>query len=265
MTRDPFFEVPRTRWSCSRGEVDMPVLYYDGTNVMCLFTAPRAAVEAELAGTGLVPAAVIGARAVVGVSVYEYRSTSIGPYNEVGVAVPVFVQGEPRPVPGTLDFLRTAAERHMGFHILDLPVTTEIANAAGREFWGFPKFVTDIDVSWRREGFQSSVAEPGSDRTIMTLTGQPRPLVPLPAMDLVLYSRLDEATLRSVINVRHGMSWNLAGGMRLEVGSAHHPMAVRLRRLELDGSRPFAVLSTQQFQSRLNAGAEVKRAEPVES
>lgn len=257
MSRNTFFDVEQTPWTCSQGEVGMPILYYDASNIMALFLAPREAVEAELQGTGLVPALVTGQRAVVGLSMYEYRSTSAGPYNEVGLAVPVFNEGEPRPLLSTLDILRSARSRRMGFHILDLPVTTEIANAAGREFWGFPKFVTDIGFSWSEGNFHCSVADPDSGDAIMNFTGRTHPLVPMPAMDLVLYSHLDDQTLRTVINIRHGMSWNFAGGMHLETGTSEHPMAARMRRLGFAEARPFAVLSTPRFQSRLNAGVEV--------
>lgn len=258
MSQDPFFKVPRTTMQCSAGDVEMPIFYHDAANVMALFTAPLKAVEAELEGTGLRPAVTMGDKAVVGVSMYQYRVTSVGPYNEVGVAVPVFREGQPRPTLGTLDFLRAAEERQMGFYILDLPVTTETANAAGREFWGFPKFVTDIEFRWRRGEFHCAVMEPDSDRVIMRFTGQPRPLIPLPAADMVLYSRRQDRMLRSLINIRHGMSWNFPGGMRLETGTGQHPMGERLRRLGLCGRRPFAVLSTQLFQSRLNAGVPVE-------
>lgn len=257
MSRNRFFDVPQTTWRCSEGEVDMPIFYQEGANVMALFTSPLEAVKAELEGTGMVPAAVIGDRAVVGVSMYEYRVTSAGAYNEVGVAVPVFQQGQPRPLLGTLDFLRTAHERRMGFYILDLPVTTAIANAAGREFWGFPKFVTDIEFNWQGGHFHCAVMEPGTQRPIMTLGGHPRPMVPVPAMDMVLYSNLENRSLRTLINIRNGMSWNFPGGMRLDTGAGEHPMGERLRRLELGGRRPFTVLSTPRFQSRLNAGVEV--------
>lgn len=257
MSHNAFFHVEQTPWFCSEGEVDMPILYYDASNIMALFLAPREAVEAELEGTDLVPALVLGRRAVVGVSMYEYRDTSIGPYNEVGLAVPVFNRGEPRPLLGTLDMLRSAARRHLGFHILDLPVTTDIANAAGREFWGFPKFVAPIEFRWDNNKFHCSVTEPDTHRPIMSLSGYPHALMPMPATDLVLYSRLDGHTLRTVINIRYGMSWNFAGGMQLEAGTGRHPMAQRLQRLGLHGLRPFAVLSTPRFQSRLNAGVQM--------
>ncbi|MES1943573.1 hypothetical protein PC39_05645 [Salinisphaera sp. PC39] len=46
----------------------------------------------------------------------------------------------------------------------------------------------------------------------------------------------------------------LDGSVRLAVGDSRHPMAEHLRRLGLDGKRPFLVAGTHRFQSRLNAG-----------
>lgn len=250
-------------WTCFVVHRDMPGFRVARTE---LKMGMRASGAAELEFDDVfVPGShvVLGERAVVGVSMYEYRVTSVGPYNEVGVAVPVFREGQPRPALGTLDLLRSAGERQLGFYILDLPVTTDVANAAGREFWGFPKFVTDIEFRWWRGEFRCQVMEPGSDRVIMRFTGQPRAMIPLPATDMVLYSHRDGDMLRSLINIRHGMSWNFPAGMRLETGTGEHPMGERLRRLELCGRRPFAVLSTRQFESRLNAGVPVEEVARV--
>jgi hypothetical protein len=61
-----------------------------------------------------------------------YRITDIGPYNEVGLTVVARVPGDPIP----------------GNYVINLPVTTAVANRAGREIWGYNKFVAAIDVCW---------------------------------------------------------------------------------------------------------------------
>ena len=40
---DAFFRVPRTPFHTSEGTVDLPILYYDVTNVVGIFRAPLAA------------------------------------------------------------------------------------------------------------------------------------------------------------------------------------------------------------------------------
>ena len=65
----------------------------------------------------------------------EYRKTDIGPYNEVGLTVLALAPGDPIPAN----------------YVVDLPVTTAVANRAGREIWGYNKFVAAIDVKERRQ------------------------------------------------------------------------------------------------------------------
>ncbi len=257
MHDDPFFQVPRTRRKCSEGQVQLPIFYQDASNVIAFFTAGREAVTELLEGTGLEPALSLNGQVVMGVSMYEYRDTDVGPYNEVGVAVPVFRAGHGRPLTGLLDLFRAQDQRELGFHILDLPVTTAIANAAGRELWGFPKFVTGIDFEWTGRDFRCRVLEPNSRTAILTMEGRVLPLLPLPGLDLVLYSQHKRNMLRTLVTVRNGMQWLLPTGMQLRVGESEHPMAERLRMLGVDGKRPLALFGCDKFQSRLNAGATV--------
>ena len=55
--------------------------------------------------------------------------TDIGPYNEVAPTVLSVAPQDPVPA----------------IYVADLPVTTEVANRAGQEHWGYNKFVTEIE------------------------------------------------------------------------------------------------------------------------
>lgn len=259
---DPFFAVPTTKTTTSAGEVELPILYYDSSCVFALFAADPDGVAATLAGTGLIPALRIGRRPVVAVGLYEYRDTSIGPYNEVGVGIPVYPERyeRSRSVTGWTQLLRRPDRRHQGVYIIDLPVTTLAACAAGSEIWGYPKFVARISFTLGGGHFASVVEDPEDGSTIMEFTGRARPLLPTPAMPLVLYSHNEGTMLRTNVDLRNGMQAHLPGGIRLKVGQSRHRMANNLRELGLDGARPLAVSSTTRFQSRLNAGVSVGRA-----
>lgn len=257
MHEETFFQVPRTRRKCSVGSFQLPIFYYDASNVMVFVPARREGVEQLLEGTGLEPALMVGNQAVVGISTYEYRDSDADAYNEVGVALPVFRAGHGRPLAGLAELFRAADERELGFHIVDLPVTTEIANAAGREFWSFPKFVTDIDFEWQGSRFRCEVKQPDTGEPIMTLEGRSPALMPLPSLDLVLYSVHRSKLLRTRVDVRSSMHMRLPGSLRLSLGAGQHPMKERLETLGVDGARALAVFSTDRFQSRLNSGVPV--------
>ena len=254
---DPFFQVPQTTHTTTQGPVDLPIFYFDVSTLFAFFVANREAVEAKLSGTGLRPALTFGRRALVAIAHYEYRQTGVGSYNEVGLALPALPEGAPTPRNPIRSLYGSVDERHLGFHVLDLPVTTPLANAGGRELWGYPKFVAPIPFRLDRKSFESSVVDPDGDGDIFTLSGRLLPSLPAPPLSLVLYSHHQGNLLRTTVNARGRMNLRSGRGLQLRVGESTHRMARNLRDLGLDGARPALVLDTHQFQSRLNAGVPI--------
>ena len=254
---DKFFNVPMVTRSTSEGDVEFPILYLDASCVSAFFLCDLDKVKQQLKGVPLDPGFVIGNKVVVGIQFYEYRDTTVGIYNEVGVAIPVVKRGEKPSLLPLLDLYSNPEKRTTAFYIIDLPVTTAAANAAGREMWGFPKFVTDIPMELSGRNLNVSVQDPESKAAIMTFKGKMGLGLPSPALSLKLYSFLNDETLSTAVNVRRGASLRSAGSMKLTVGNSSHPMAERLRDLGLDEKAPLAVMSTTNFQSRLNLGISV--------
>ena len=253
--RDPFFCVPHSVHPTSQGDVALPILYFDSTAVLAFFQCARKSVETILPNERILPALTWVSRAIVGLAFFEYRTTSIGTYNEVGLAVPVLWQKGPVPPCSAIDLLRSAYTRRVGFHIVDLPVTTEKAYAAGRELWGYPKFVTPIDFSLQKKQLHSCVHDPGQNDTLLTFAGKLGFGLPSPALDLVTFECGGDQDRRTIIQTRGGGRLHGPGNVRLELGASPHPMAARLRQLALDGAHPLAIWVSTRFQSRLNAGA----------
>ncbi len=260
---DTFFEVPKKQRKISKGQVDLPVLYFDTSNVLAFFLCPKKSVAKLLEGTGLKAGLTIGKYSVVAISFYEYRKTSVGEYNEVGVAIPVLKQGDVAPLSGVTDLFRDIEKRDLGFYVVDLPVTTELANAAGRELWSYPKFVTNIDFSLEKDRFHSKVLDPDSRALILSLDGRLGLGTTVPPLSPVTYSVHKKNLLRTMVNVRGNVKLSFPFGMKLTVGLSEHPMAKRLRALDLDGARPIALMSTDKFQSRLNEGVKMGRIDSI--
>jgi hypothetical protein len=171
------------------------------------------------------------------------------------LALPVTANNAPPPACPVGDLLRSVHTRRVGFHIVDLPVTTESADAAGRELWGYPKFVTDIDFRLQQGRLLCRVHDPQDETAIMTLAGQLGAGLPSPALDLVTYSRRGRHRLRTVIQTRGGGRLYAGGRVRLRIGGARHRMARHLHTLGLDAARPLLVWISTRFQSRLYPGA----------
>ncbi len=254
---DPFFQVPQALHVTTQGDVQLPILYFDVSAFMAFFLVDRGKAESKLEGTGLQLASTIRGRALVGIAFYEYRKTGVGAYNEVGVALPVVPAGEPTPNNPLQALYGSVDERRWGFHIIDLPVTTPQANAAGRELWGYPKFVTPIPFQLDRRSFKGAVEDPDGNGDIFTLAGSLAPAVTIPPMSLVLYSHHGGDLWRATVNVRGKANLRLGRSLQLRVGKSTHRMANNLRDLGLDGARAALVMDTHRFQSRLNAGVPI--------
>ncbi|MTJ83445.1 MAG: hypothetical protein F8N37_20850 [Telmatospirillum sp.] len=255
---DPFFQYPRTDYATSDGPVGMPILYFDASVMMALFFTDPGKARSLLEKDGFEPVRFGNGKALVGVAFYEYRNTTIGDYNEVGVAVAAVPPGTPLPFSPLLSLMRHPDKNRVGLHIIDLPVTTSAACAAGRDIWGYPKFVTPIRFAVAGARFDGAVSDPETGGEILTLSGRVGPGVPAPLLDLVLYSRLDGRILRGTANTRGGGTLSLPGSLRLNVSDGGtHRMARNLRALGLADARPAFVSRSNTLQLRLNAGAVV--------
>lgn len=253
--QDPFFQYPRTPVKTSQGIVEMPILYYDNSQWMFLFRADLAAAKA-MVNEELEVVSVRG-KALCGVAFYEYRETSIGSYNEVGVAIACVPKGRKVPLLSLASLLRNLDNNLIGFNIVDLPVTTEAACAAGREIWTLPKFVTPIEFNEQGREFTGIVKHPEGGANIARIAGKAGLGVPFSVIDLVLYSKHENQILRTLVNTRGLGTASLGGSLRLQVENHEHPMGQRLLELGLNRQKPLVVVRTNKLQLRLNSGAAI--------
>lgn len=148
--------------------------------------------------------------APIGLSCFEYLQTTIGAYNEVGIAWPVVLSDKTSW--RNLPLLPMLFENHWpgaGWWVHWLPVTTRTALEAGRDVWGYPKFLADIDFGDYEGRRTCSLAEGG--REILRLTASTR----MPALPRTLETRTftekDGSLLSTRISVKaHGFQNPLA-------------------------------------------------------
>lgn len=260
---DPFFDVPSTTVQTSTGPVQLPILYRRTRNLNAFFMVPTEQVNRALVQKGagaLSPGCQIGGRSLVALACYDYQDTSIGPYREIGLAVPVLPPGV-RPT--LRHWLQTLTDvdspsRQLGFHVLHLPVDTEAACAAGREIWGLPKFVTPIAYDDTPGQVRIVLHDPRhpyrADLAILRLEGRLGTGLPGPSVSPLLYSHHEGQWLRTPVRVRGGGQAHVRPALHLRTGGSAHPMAQVIRELGLDGARPWLAMATERFQSRLPAG-----------
>ncbi|MEX0799974.1 MAG: acetoacetate decarboxylase family protein [Dehalococcoidia bacterium] len=208
-------------------EVRLPVEVRDATAAVAYYVVPARAAQRLVDPTGLRVARVLPGRTLVTIGAMEYIDGDLGQYREIAVTFFVHEPGA-RPLPlvgGMLELLRGT----LSAYIHQLPVDGEFTCEAGRAIWGFPKFVTEIDLS-TSENAQTAVLR-ADGRHVLTQTvrrGGKRRLADRPQVSYALREGVLYRT--PSVMAAEGMGVRF-GGDKLELGD--HPIAEELRMLGL--------------------------------
>ena len=239
-----------------QNEVSLPVRYLDGSAAYFYFAISEKKAAKLLEGH-YQPAPVAFGRTLLALCFFEYRDTSIGPYNEVGLGITV--RGDTGAGWLPRDFLRQPEQRTTGFHVLHLPVTSEVANQAGRDTWGLPKFVTSIPFQLKGRHFEGGVNDPNAPhQPIFTVTSEFGRGLPSKGVDLVLFNDPNEANEKSIVNCQARFLTARCAQFDLTLGRGNHPLLRTLDFLGLDGEAPLLVQYTTHFVAQLHGPTRTK-------
>ena len=218
-------------------ECFLPIRYFDVQCLVATFLAAPDRASELLVGAGVQPVLQEDGKAVVDLYCIEYRKTDIGPYNEVGLTVRAKAPNDP-----------IAAN-----YVVNLPVTTALANRAGREIWGYNKFVAAIDVNSEGKTF-STVLRDSDHEIIGALEGVRGVSVPAPAANILTFTLNQDRLTKTVIKVLTPSLASSGDSFVFKVGTSRHPMTSNLRKVGLDGARPVLIHYTDPFQALLFPG-----------
>ncbi len=201
------------------------------------YLVPSAAAQRLVDPTGLTVTGPLPGKALVALAVCRYDDTDLDPYHEVAMSFVVRTHDAP-PNPSGLERLREFGTGAVGVYIHQLPVDQEFTCAAGRDIWGFPKWMASIDIDeasptdpGRSAGSGTTVrlVDGGQHVLSLTMTGGGR--LKLPSNAPPTYSFRDGVLRRTTWTTSsEGVSGRL-GGATLILGN--HPMADELRSLGL--------------------------------
>ncbi len=251
---DPFFQYVTVPHKTSKGNCSLPMFFYDAANFFSMFYVDIDKARELTCSAELDPVEFHKDKTLVAIAEFDYRMASIDPYLEVGLAIACTPKGIDAPDDPGSALLGDPDDHHMGFYVVDLPVSTDQATAAGIELWGFPKFTTDIAFELEDNRFKGSVTDPNGKGFIYTLSGEPLGGASLPSMNMVYFTRLNGKTLR-IHGVTRGLTkYALPGSMVLKIGDSEHRMTQNLRKLGLDDVCPDFVFYSNSIQLRLTAG-----------
>jgi len=217
------------------------------------YLVPAAAAQRIVEPTGLEVTGPLPGRALVALAVCRYDDTDLDAYHEVAVSFVVRSHDAPRGAT-TAQRLREFATGGIGAYIHRLPVDQEFTCAAGRDVWGYPKWITTIDIdvpdpgSGRGTGTTVRLVDEGVHALTLTMAaGGP---IRLPSQAPPSYSFRDGVLRRTEwTTAADGVSGRF-GGATLVLGD--HPMADELRTLGLPRR---AVFTSHAAQMRASFGA----------
>ncbi|MFJ3759654.1 acetoacetate decarboxylase family protein [Streptomyces sp. NPDC090080] len=140
---DFFRPLPKTRVESPIGATLTPNFYYRISTARITMLARSRAIRSRLPGE-LAPLEVAPGLGLVSVMFFRYDVCDIDFYTEaaVGIAVKPARHGKL----GFVDLVAALKNEHLDSYVLSLPVSTEIAQVRGHDGYGFPKWVTALDV-----------------------------------------------------------------------------------------------------------------------
>jgi Acetoacetate decarboxylase (ADC) len=231
-------DLPLQRRVLSDGtECPLPIRYFDVQCLVATFLTGPERAAALLGGTNLRAISQEDGKAVVLLYCIEYRKTDIGPYNEVGLTVLAAAPGDPVPAN----------------YVVNLPVSTAVASRAGREIWGYNKFVADIDVKSDARKFSTVLRDTGHEM-ICALEGERGASVPAPPADILTFTLLEGRVIKTNIQVLTPFQTSSGESFVFKVGTSRHPMTSNLKTVGIDRARPVLVQYADPFQALLFPG-----------
>lgn len=206
--------------------LNFPIVVRDADSWAAQFLVPAKAAQRIVDPTGLEVAQPIPGRAVCNIAVVDYRDTDLDAYHELAIAF--LVRPHDRNGGSAIDRTREFAKGEIGVYIHQLPVTQAFTNEAGRTIWGYPKFLSDIEITRVADEVVAILRVDGTH--VLTLRMREGGPIPLPQQNLATYSLRDGVLRRTEWDQTAKIEARL-GGASLVLGA--HPIADELRTLKL--------------------------------
>jgi len=247
LARDPrvssvdfFRRTPKTRVESRIGPTLTPNFYYRIATARLTMLAPTRAIRARLPEE-LDPLEIVPGLGLVSVMAFRYDVCDIDFYTEsaVGIAVRPARHGGP----GLLDLVTGLTNDALHSYVLSLPVSTEIAQVRGHDGYGFPKWVTELDVDIDAERTTARVANDRGGLDLALSAPTPRQTARRTGEQvstLTSYTTIDGAwhATTSQLNLLSSGSTRLPRGLDLRLGEGRMSDDLRslrpIRTIQLD-------------------------------
>ncbi|MEW2164550.1 acetoacetate decarboxylase family protein [Streptomyces sp. NPDC007084] len=243
---DFFRRLPKIKVDSPIGSTLTPNFYYTMSSARVTMVAPSRAIRARLPQE-LSPLEIVPGLGLVSVMFFRYDVCDIDFYTEaaVGIAVKPARHGKL----GFFDLVSGLKNDHLDSYVLSLPVNTEIAQVRGHDGYGFPKWVTGLDVEIDEHRTTAQVANDagGVDMSLRADTPAQRTHLSGERVgSLTSYTTINGAwhsTLNQTNVLRAGTTRS-TGGINLQLGEGR--MSDDLRSLQPKRTIQFDVMTEGQ-------------------
>jgi hypothetical protein len=259
-TNDVCEKLGERRYRIDGREVGFPVRVNRAAVLFNAFVVDSRVAQGMIEGSGYRVAELLPGRAILQLVLVDYRENDLGDYNEAAINFPVCAPGERRPFPffGTLAGI---ARGSLSNYVYRMPVDQGFTTHAGRFIWGFPKWVSRIDIEFGRERASGSFIDEGE--RVFSIGAKAGG------------SREQKEQRVSTLAIREGRAWKTygttggagltfgLGGELPEIGEKH-PLARELRALGLP-KRPLFSMSMTHARMQFDPPECVEIGQPFQT
>jgi hypothetical protein len=230
-----------------------PVKFEDVHYIASLYTANTDKINEILHGTGLKAGLHFFGKPTAALGLIKYKKSDLGAYNEIILSIPVVQHHEKTGLSNWIDLYANFNKRKGGQYIIHIPVTTQVSVDAGRTLWGYPKTLLPITHDFESGGINTMLFNE-SNKPVITIKGKSGFEIPMPAMPLMTYSFLNEALLKTTVNVSCKMSCKINSGLTIQVADRDHPIGKSIRELDIENKNPIFTIESKHFKAGFNKG-----------
>ncbi|MEV4152755.1 acetoacetate decarboxylase family protein [Nocardia salmonicida] len=236
-----FRRMPKTRVDSRIGPTLTPNFYYRISTTRLTMLAPTKAIRARLPKE-LNPLEIAPGLGIVSVMAFRYDVCDIDFYTEAAVGIAVKPARHSGRL-GLLDLVTGLKNDSLHSYVLSLPVNTEIAQVRGHDGYGFPKWVTQLDVDIDTVRTSTRVANDQGDLDLAFSAPTPKQTARptgTHVSTLTSYTTIDGAwhSTTSQINMLTSGTTRLPRGLDLQLGEGRMSESLRalapIRTIQLD-------------------------------
>jgi hypothetical protein len=228
VAEDFFSGVQQTEKSIADIEIKVPTFVRDLRIISAYLPAPVKKLRRLLPGRALSPAQLLPGMGLAQLSVYEYKDTDLGSYNDFSVVIPLNSPDFPKLPLYNLMKSRGAGEVY--YFLIHRGPNSEVMAHIYRDYFLFPEFQSTIDINEGGDWVTCEVKEDGE--LICRVRGRKLPVETTPEksaekIEILVHTPQHQQAQRAVINFLQNATTRNSSDAEVTLGSSH-PIAVEL-------------------------------------